>query len=413
MFGMLRPCAHKAADYGIDARLWQSHMCGLCLGLRDGQGQSARIATNTDAVVLALLTEAQTPEPVRRRTAGPCPLRGMRTASVPVPDSAPVQLAATAALLLGSARMRDHIQDGDMSSRLHRPLAKVADRWSTSARERAERIGLDIEPLVVAIDAQAETERRVLTAVRSGTGYPRPPADAGDTAILRETALDELTVASRRCAAELFAHTAVLAGQPDNVEPLRAAGDEFGRIAHLVDAMEDYVADTAAGLFNPLAATDTSPSHAYELVRASDERLRTAIGAARMGRIPAVRWVLLDPLAAVLHRLGRAIAGSPVGSCGVAALDAAAASHPDPYRKFRRPPGRHRGPSSSCDFPAPRESGPWKPIGRVCGYYCTGCACCVDHNRPCSGRRKKAWCKRMDADCCECCECCECCDCGG
>lgn len=408
MFGMLRPCAHKAADHEIDPRLWQSHMCGLCLGLRDGQGQSARIATNTDAIVLALLTEAQTPEPARRRTAGPCPLRGMRTASVPVSDSAPVQLAATAALLLGSARMRDHIQDGDTPPRLHRPLAGVAARWSTSARERAERIGLDIEPLVTAIDAQAETERRVLAASRSGAGSPPPPAGAGTTAISRETALDELTVASRRCAAELFAHTAVLAGQPDNVEPLRAAGDEFGRIAHLVDAIEDHAADTAAGLFNPLAATDTSASHAYDLVRASDERLRTAIDAARIGRISVVRWVLLDPLAAVLHRLGRAIAGSPaVGSCGV---PAPVASHSDPYRKSSRPPDRHRDPSPSYDFPAPRESGPWKPIGRLCGYYCTGCACCVDHNRPCSGRRKKAWCKRMDADCCDCCECC---DCGG
>ncbi|WP_040793002.1 DUF5685 family protein [Nocardia paucivorans] len=412
MFGMLRPCAHKAVDHGIDPGLWQSHMCGLCLGLRDGHGQSARIATNTDAIVLAVLTEAQTPEPARRRTAGPCLLRGMRTASVPVSDSAPIQLAATASLLLGSARMRDHIQDGDTPARLHRPLAGVAARWAASARTQAERIGLDIEPLVAAIDAQVETERRVLAATRS---------DTGTAVISRETALDELTVASRRCAAELFAHTAVLAGQPDNVEPLRAAGDEFGRIAHLVDAIEDHAADTAAGLFNPLTVTDTSTSHAYDLVRVSDERLRTAIDAARIGRISVVRWVLLDPLAGVLHRLGRAIAGSPARSCGV---PASVVSHggpynpsypgpyhePDPHHESRRRSNQRRNAEPLDDFEPPPDGCGCRPLGRLCGYYCTGCACCVDHNRPCSGRRKKAWYKRMDGDCCECCNCCNCCD---
>lgn len=61
VFGVLKPCAHGAAKYGIDPGHWQAHMCGLCLGLRDGHGQLARAATNTDAIVLSVLTEAHRP----------------------------------------------------------------------------------------------------------------------------------------------------------------------------------------------------------------------------------------------------------------------------------------------------------------------------------------------------------------
>ncbi|MEU2126688.1 DUF5685 family protein, partial [Nocardia niwae] len=81
MFGLLTPCTHGAQKYGIDAAEWRAHLCGLCLGLRDGHGQLARATTNKDALVLSMLTEAQSGA-AARTTAAPCPLRGMRRASV-------------------------------------------------------------------------------------------------------------------------------------------------------------------------------------------------------------------------------------------------------------------------------------------------------------------------------------------
>lgn len=84
---MLKPCAHNAAKYGMEATSWQTQLCGLCLGLRDGHGQLARAATNTDAIVLGVLTEAQQTLTLERTDAGPCPLRGMRKASVAPADS--------------------------------------------------------------------------------------------------------------------------------------------------------------------------------------------------------------------------------------------------------------------------------------------------------------------------------------
>ncbi|WP_461029678.1 DUF5685 family protein, partial [Streptomyces sparsus] len=81
MFGIIRPCRHRLGPELTTE--WMAHLCGLCLALRADHGQFARIATNYDGLVLSVLTEAQMPRtPGDRRTAGPCPLRGMRTAPV-------------------------------------------------------------------------------------------------------------------------------------------------------------------------------------------------------------------------------------------------------------------------------------------------------------------------------------------
>ena len=80
MLGLTRPCStHLSAD--AHAR-WHAHLCGTCLALRETAGQPARAVTNTDAVLLSVLVEAQQPGPAATRAAGPCALRGMRGAEV-------------------------------------------------------------------------------------------------------------------------------------------------------------------------------------------------------------------------------------------------------------------------------------------------------------------------------------------
>ena len=56
-FGIIRPCRHRLG--GELAAAWTAQLCGLCLALRDDYGQSARIATNYDGLVLSLLVDAQ------------------------------------------------------------------------------------------------------------------------------------------------------------------------------------------------------------------------------------------------------------------------------------------------------------------------------------------------------------------
>jgi len=109
MFGIIRPCRHRLAeDLHAD---WLAHLCGLCLTLRDEHGQLARVVTNYDGLIISVLAEAQTPRANGRREAGPCPLRGMRTASVARGEGA--QLAAAVSLVLAAAKVGDHVEDGD------------------------------------------------------------------------------------------------------------------------------------------------------------------------------------------------------------------------------------------------------------------------------------------------------------
>ncbi|WP_433757654.1 DUF5685 family protein [Nocardia sp. CA-135398] len=403
LFGMLRPCSHGAEKYGIDASTWRTHMCGLCLGLRDGHGQLARAATNTDAIVLSVLTEAQMSGSVGRSTAGPCALRGMRRAEVASADSPGVLLAATASLLLGSAKIRDHVHDGDGSVLTRRPMTKVSSRWADRARSQASLIGLDVEPLVAAINSQAELE-----ALASASAIPSAAAEPFASRLHEPgvvasppVSLDELTAPTQICGAEFFAHTAVLADRPDNVAALREAGRHFGRIAHLADAIEDFDDDRTRGRFNPLAATGTTMPEAYDLLRQSDSHLRKAVAEAKLDQVPTIRWMLIDPLHALVRRVGRGL-GATANACST--------SRHTPTMQYPMPPG------TGFERP-PRRPGIGEALALVLGVYCTGYACCADHTNPCDGTRKDAWIKNCDCgDCCDCGECCDgcnCCDCDG
>ncbi|MEU7215784.1 DUF5685 family protein [Nocardia iowensis] len=371
---MLRPCAHGAAKYGIDAAEWRTHMCGLCLGLRDGHGQLARATTNVDAIVLSMLTEAQSGGAVERSTAGRCALRGMQRASVASVDAPGVRLAATASLLLAAAKIRDHVADGDASALARKPMGTVSTRWAGQARVSAQRIGLDVEPLVAALSAQTRLEQAALDLAMTD----------------RADSLARLTAPTQLCASEFFAHTAILADRPDNVDALRTAGWQFGRIAHLADAVQDYERDLARGRFNPLAATGTTMPQAYDLLRESDSQLRAAVAAAELDAVPTVRWMLLDPLASVLRRLGHGIGTIAGHTCAV--------SHNRGEVQLNSRRTGHRRP------------GIGESLTLILGSYCTGYACCADHTQPCTGNRKDAWIKRCDCDC-GCGDCCGCCDC--
>ncbi|MVU80103.1 hypothetical protein GPX89_23010 [Nocardia sp. ET3-3] len=242
----------------------------------------ARAATNTDAIVLEILTEAQQALPSARTAAGPCPLRGMRRTEVVAAEAPGVRLAATASLLLGAAKIRDHVDDGDTHRLARRPLTRVSTHWHASARAAAAPLGLDVGPLLAAIESQLHLENSP------------------------DSTLDELTAPTQLCAAELFAHTAILADRPENSDALREAGWHFGRIAHLADAIEDLDTDRAQGHYNPLLATGTTPEQAHDLVAESNSLLRAALTRVALDRTAEIRWILLDPLGGVVRKLGRA-----------------------------------------------------------------------------------------------------------
>jgi hypothetical protein len=331
---------------------WMAHLCGLCLTLRDRHGQAARLVTNYDGLLVSVLVEAQAPELSPRRKAGPCALRGMRTAEVVETRAQGAQLAAATSLLLAAGKTRDHIADADGPYRRRLVAAaagRMAGRWDAAGGGTSATVGFDPSVLRDAVARQADLET------------------AGGLGLL------ELTEPTETAVAAVFAHTAVLAGKEGNAESLAEAGRFFGRLAHLIDAVEDLGDDERAGAYNPLLATGTDLAEARRYCDDALQGLRLALAEPELER----------------PRLARALLGHEVGR----SVDRAFAAH-----------GRVR--STRPGFPIPCFTG--SLVCATCGIYQPEWS----RHRG-AGCGDRCWCTRHccgDSGGCGCCECCKCCD---
>ncbi|MPY63709.1 DUF5685 family protein [Streptomyces spongiae] len=396
MFGIVRPCRHRLSE-GLRTQ-WMAHLCGLCLALRRDHGQFARVVTNYDGLLISVLTEAQAERErsaAWRRTAGPCPLRGMRTASVARGEGA--RLAAAVSLVLASAKVRDHMADGD-GLLARRPVAlaarRVATGWGRAGARTGSDVGFDTAVLVDAVDRQVGIE------ALAGPGTP----------------ILDVTEPTETATAAAFAHTAVLAGRPGNAEPLAEAGRLFGRLAHLLDAVEDREADAAAGAWNPLTATGTPLAEARRLADDALHGIRLALREAEFGDGKLAHVLLVHELR---NSVGRAFGTASCGH-GVGAPSAGTPSVGAVPEASMPPPGNPFAPSGPGGPPLPPEPPRRDRRGLLAGCLvwaglaCTCQLCCGEYDSPWTGERKEGLCHRCDCDnCSDCSDCCDCCDCCG
>jgi hypothetical protein len=314
----------------------------------------------------------------------------MRTASVAQGEGA--RLAAAVSLVLASAKVRDHVADGD-GLLARKPVAlaarRVAASWGRAGARTGSDVGFDTGVLVDAVDRQLGIE------VLAGPGTP----------ILTVTEPTETATGAA------FAHTAILAGRPGNAEPLAEAGRLFGRLAHLLDAVEDRAADAASGAWNPLTATGTSLPEARRLADDALHGIRLALREVAWGSGVSPEEHSSDGKLAhllLVHELRRSVDRAfGTESCGHA-----------PEGAFGPPQQPFGGRPPQLD-----KRGFWAGCASAVGLCCTCKVCCADEfEGPWSRKKRESWCGDCDCDCdcscceaCECCECCEClscCDCG-
>ncbi|WP_328791075.1 MULTISPECIES: DUF5685 family protein [unclassified Streptomyces] len=403
MFGIVRPCTHRLGER-FKAE-WMAHLCGLCLALRGDHGQFARIVTNYDGLLVSVLTEAQSgTAPEARRTAGPCPLRGMRTASVAQGEGA--RLAAAVSLVLASAKVRDHVADRD-GLLARAPIAaaarKVARGWDRAGARTGASLGFDTAVLVDAVDRQAGIE------TLAGLGTP----------VLVVTEPTETATAAA------FAHTAQLAGRPGNAAALAEAGRYFGRLAHLLDAVEDQGADAVAGAWNPLTATGTPLTEARRLCDDALHGIKLALREVEFTDAGLAHRLLVHELRTSVDRAfgtgtcghtatasagqgGNPYAGQPYGGQGQNPYGqnpyGGAPYGGAPYGGGAGGPGMPpTGPGGFGGAPPPQR--PRRGLLAGCavaiGLFCTCQMCCTEHEGPWSRKKRDPWC-----DVCECCDCC-------
>lgn len=400
VFGIVRPCAHRLSE-GLRTE-WMAHLCGLCLALRSDHGQFARIVTNYDGLIVSVLTEAQAERTTGwRRTAGPCPLRAMRTA--PVARGEGARLAAAVSLVLASAKVRDHVADGDGLLR-RRPVAAAARRvaagWDRAGARTGAQLGFDTALLVDAVDRQTGIE------LIAGPGTP----------------LLTVTEPTETATAAAFAHTAVLAGRPQNAAPLAEAGRLFGRLAHLLDAVEDQEADAASGAWNPLTATGTSRDEARRLCDDALHGVRLALRDAEFTDGKLAHVLLAHELrqsvdrafgtTACSHQAGAVLLD---GAAGPSAARPAGSFGPVPGNPYAPGPGGPGGPPQPPPEPPRDRRGLIMGCLVWAGLACTCQMCCGTFEDPWSHQRREGLCSQCDCgDCCDACDCCsncgDCCD---
>lgn len=409
-----------------------AHLCGLCLALRDEHGQLARTATNYDGLLISALVDAQTEAAPDRREAGPCPLRGMRRASIARGEGA--RLAAAVSLVLASAKVDDHVADADGVFR-HRAVAGaargVATRWAERAGRTGSTLGLDTSVLTTAIAGQQDVERALRT---------------GDAILLATEPTEQATAAA-------FAHTAVLSGRPGNADALAETGRLFGRVVHLLDAVEDLHVDTETGAWNPITATGTSLGEVR--ARCDDAVLGVRLALREVEFTDHSTAGLVHTL--LVHELEHAVRRTfghlglprdnqppqypypqypmPPGGSYPAAPYPGATGYPQgmppPGAPGGVPPDGPQGPPPVPPGPGgeepqhlgyPKGGGCWVPKAYMppkkrgffagCGialYMCCSCQFCCrsDHPGPWSGKERQEWCNCMPAggDCCPDCSC--------
>lgn len=407
-----------------------AHLCGLCLALRGDHGQFARIVTNYDGLLVSVLTEAQSgPAPGARRTAGPCPLRGMRTAAVAQGEGA--RLAAAVSLVLASAKVRDHVADRDgLLARAPLALAArtVARGWDRAGARTGASLGFDTAVLVDAVDRQGAIE------TLAGPGTP----------VLVVTEPTETATAAA------FAHTAQLAGRPGNAPALAEAGRYFGRLAHLLDAVEDQGADAEAGAWNPLTATGTPRAEARRLCDDALRGIRLALAEVEFADAGLAHRLLVHELRTSVDRAfgtagcghdhtgtapagqgGAPYGGGPYGGQphGGLPYDARGAGNPYAQNPYGGPPqggapyggGAPGGPPSGSGggfggggggggFGGPTPPKPRRGLLAGCavaiGLCCTCRICCADEY-------EGPWSRKKREGCCSNCDCPTGCDCDG
>jgi len=229
---------------------------------------------------------------VETTVAAPCPLRGFTRATVVASSSDAGRLAAAGALLSAGAGLVDKLEDGDLPRPAQPPARRVVDRLTRSGTALAAAVGLDPRPVLDAPRAAAAAER----ACSPELG-----------ALLQPTG---------NAVAALFAHTAVVADRPENAAALSACGQAFGRLVHLLDAVQDHDADRAAGRFNPLEATGTDEDGARALADALVRQVQQSLAEAELQDRALVDVLLGRELVKAVHRV------LPPPACSSAAIPA-------------------------------------------------------------------------------------------
>jgi hypothetical protein len=296
----------------------------------------------------------------------------MRRADVVTAQEPGVMLATSASLTLATAKARDVVAEQRLGLAARSPIRSRAARVASNAlRTRVDRAAttLDVDSVLTVLDRQAGLEG----------------AHSDLTALTEPTAT---------ACAEVFAASADQADAPENRDVLAAIGADYGRLAHLLDAVDDRDDDARAGAFNPLISTGTSDEQALRHAGMLADRIAERYEQHALHDDRLLRTLLVKGVAQAVRRRDRLRAHRHI-----AVLGAGQTTWP-PFR----PPTWPEGWPYPPPFP-PNRKFHQRVLPFVGNSFC-GAGWFRDHWNHCSDKWVAPSC-----DCDDCCDCCDCCDC--
>lgn len=366
-------------------------LCGVCLAVRDRGGQAARALVSTDAVAGAVLVaelsaardssvgpdvRPRAGEPATRegaralplleatRTAGPCPARGMRRATVW--DGPAAADGAGVSLLTAAIRLRDDAEDGDLplSRATSRPARAWADRLERAATPTLRDAGIDVARVRAAAAASRRVEQRRSVALADWVS----PVASSYAAVFDVVGVGDL-------------------------------GACIGRATLLADAVGDLHDDRLTGRPNPVLSGACTVAEAAAVVDEDVSRVGREVRQLLPGSLAALLWGTawrrgIDTL------VGRVVTRPRHGHV-------CATADPDPEPTWpSATPSTDELTDGPLSQPATTPIGPADGAPRRDGW----CRRCVDRCDVCSSCGD---CCSCCGDCCsgDCCSC-DCCDCG-
>lgn len=245
---------------GQQSRDYFASTCGLCQQLREDYGVLARFLVNNDALVLQLLTEAQSEAGTSERQirCGVYPLKHAATS-----EETAARYAAAVSVMLAHAKVQDAIDDargvfGFFVRIMGCLIAWLMAGWVSTAQSRLRELGFDPD----SIHSLQERQKAVEDSISSTPTEAAEPTAVGVGA--------------------LFAHTAQIADRPENTQKLSRLGESVGQAIYLLDAAEDLKADERIGNFNPfhicLGDSGTSVFSPWASVASSVDGSKQAAG---------------------------------------------------------------------------------------------------------------------------------------
>jgi len=238
MFGVMK---NRSCSQSDEQKLeYRMHYCGTCKTMGTLFGQASRFLLNNDAVFLAEVLSAISPQPANFSSwAGA--YQSFNCLAVPANENTiplPLSIAANVTMVLTELKIADHLIDTEKNH--WKSAQKLFSKKFQQASNALEALSFPVDQLWKWFDEQGKHERSAGEFME--THFPRQLIDY----CAKPTA--QMTAIVFECGARAVGCSDIVV-----LSQMHRLGNAFGKLVYVLDAFDDFARDVRRGEFNPFA----------------------------------------------------------------------------------------------------------------------------------------------------------------